>query len=448
MARARNNVREIVGTRVALFAQPAFLESYRDPVSVTLGPAAGTVRTGPADDRMYTVMPIGKHQPYGPSDDGGLSIPPWLGPQDTPAVPDADGHFDYLRPGDPGFMSAHAYGAARLTLDMLERYCGPIPWHFSAEYARLEILSIDNYDNASCGWGYLELGVNQQQRGRSYPFALNFDIIAHEMGHLAVFSMSGMPDPFSPAGEQRAFHEAMADLVALLAATQLQPVVDQVLQTTQGNLYINNELNRIGELSPSDQIRMASNSVSLFEFESGWADEHDLALPLVGAFFDILVEIYQRLLVDAGLLDPRILDLAENLERMQAFEHPVQDQHEAAFEAQPAAFYEAFYVARDHLGHLLAGVWKNVDARTLTYADVAVAAIMTERRLTGGRFEDTLRRSFEWRGIGVVSVGPMLPDLPARSHVSSSRTFVPGIDYRAGGRRAHRSGRARRRRIA
>ena len=430
MARARKSVEESIGTRVALFAQPSFLESYREPISVTLLPPAGSVEIGPADDRMYTVMPIGKHHSYGPLETGGFSIPPWLGPREAPAVPDDQGHFDYLRPGDPGFMAAHAYGGARLTLDMLERYCGRIPWHFSSVYPRLEVLSIDGYDNASCGWGYLELGVNRQDRGHSYPFALNFDIIAHEMGHLAVFSMSGMPNPSSPSGEPRAFHEAMADLVALLAGTHLPPVVDQVLHATKGNLYINNELNRIGELSPSDQIRMASNSVALFEFEHGWADEHDLALPLAGAFFDILVEIYQRLLIDAGLLPFEILDLADNMERMQAFEHPVQDAHEEAFDREPEAFYRAFYVARDHLGYLLAGVWRNVNAATLTFADVAHAAIATERRLTGGRFEDTLRRSFEWRGIGLIEVGPLLPELPTRSHISSARTFVPNIAYR------------------
>jgi hypothetical protein len=48
-----------------------------------------------------------------------------------------------------------------------------------------------------------------------------------------------------------------------------------------------------------------------------------------------------------------------------------------------------------------------------------------ERQRTGGRFARTLADSFAWRGIGRIAVGPQLRPVPARSHLDTSRSFVP-----------------------
>ena len=270
---------------------------------------------------------------------------------------------------------------------------------------------------------------NEERRGKAHPFALNFDVIAHEIGHLVVFSLVGLPSPANFSGEYRAFHESMADLVAFVAGARLPPVAVSVLQATRGNLYVGNELNRIVELSPQDQIRNVANSVSLYEFAEGWSDEHDLSLPLTGAFFDIFVEVYQRLLVDAGLVPAWVLELADNPERMQAFEHPVQDAHDAAFAADPEAMLMLFDQAVDWLGNLLARLWPLLDADGLTFAGVADAALAAEQRLTGGLYAGTIVESFRWRGIGIVTAGPMVSPWPVRSHVSSARSLMPGCTH-------------------
>src|SRR4051794_4600052 len=119
------------GTRVRLFPQPFFLDGYVDPVTVELALPAGSVRAGPADDRMYAVCPIDKPMPYGAHPDRrGRTIwllPPWRGSARPPAIPDRLGHFDSLTPDDPAFLAAHAWGCARFVLEVWERYCGPIP---------------------------------------------------------------------------------------------------------------------------------------------------------------------------------------------------------------------------------------------------------------------------------------------------------------------------------
>ena len=71
-------------------------------------------------------------------------------------MPGADGHFDHLRPGDPGFEAAHLFGAVRFTLDVWEGYLGhPIAWHFTDHFDRLELSMVEDWANAHMGYGYI-----------------------------------------------------------------------------------------------------------------------------------------------------------------------------------------------------------------------------------------------------------------------------------------------------
>src|SRR5690606_7629230 len=118
------------------------------------------------------------------------------------------------------------------------------------------------------------------------------------------------PDPGAAGGEYFGFHEAAADMTAMLASLHFDAVVRDVLDETRGNLYAFNELNRFAELSTTSQIRLASNSVKLSDFSAGWTDEHALSQPLAGALFDILVDIFQENLVERGVIPRRIAEWA------------------------------------------------------------------------------------------------------------------------------------------
>lgn len=415
------------GTRFRLFPQHPSLRSSEEPETIRVSSPPGTIGPGPSDERMYTILPVGK-PPYG-TDLGPYEtpdFPPWTGPMLPPALPGRDGHFDHLAPGTPQFEAAHLFGSVCFTLDIWEDYFGrPIPWHFAERYDRLELAPLPGFDNAQAGYGYIEMGEHILPEGRAVSFSLNFDIIAHELGHLILYQEIGQPTKATAGGEYYGFHESAADLVGLLAAAHFESVINPLLENTRGNLYVFNRLNRIGEVSDNDQVRLASNGIRLAEFQHGWDEEHDLSLPLTGAMFDILVDIFHELLLEEGLISAGVEDLADQVERVPEFENLIQSLFDRAYARNPPGFRRALLDARDTLGTYLAATWQRLSPHGLSYADVAAAMIMVDHHQSGGRYRRLISRNFELRDIGSVDVGPRLVPPDESSHAFSSRTLAP-----------------------
>ena len=295
-----------MGTRFRLFVQPPFEDARSSPEIVTVSSPLGSVATGPSDDRMHVIEPIGKALPYGlshaPLGTPFIYLPPWTGSILEPAVPDERGNFDHYQPSTPGFEAAHVFGCVRFTLDVWERYLGqPLEWHFRDYYDRLEISILPTWNNAQCGFGYLEVG-SHFENGRILPFSLDFDVVAHEVGHAIIYGVLGVPDAGTEYPEYLGFHEAFSDCVSLIAAMHFPSVIDNVLDETRGNLHLANRLSRFSEFSPHRQIRSANNKRTMAEFVHGWRDEHELSQPLTGAMFDILVDIFHESLIVRGLI--------------------------------------------------------------------------------------------------------------------------------------------------
>ena len=141
-----------------------------------------------------------------------------------------------------------------------------------------------------------------ESEGKYSPFFLNFDIIAHEVGHAIVYSEIGMPSEHDEEPEYFGFQESMADVIALLASLHFDSVITTLLNNTSGNLYTYNKLSRFAEMSDNNQIRLAANNRVMSEFVDGWDDEHILAQPLTGAMFDILVDLFHEHLLELGLI--------------------------------------------------------------------------------------------------------------------------------------------------
>lgn len=422
------------GTRFKLFPQPPFLEPFAEPETVWLSPPPGAVGPGPSDDRMYVIDPVDKTRPYGINFGAFgtpfLELPPWQGSIYRPPEPDAAGHFDYLDPGTAEFEAAHAYGVVRFVLDVWERYFErPIEWHFRESYDRLEVVLHRKLDNALAGYGFMEVGGLKNEAGDYYPFSLNFDVLAHEVGHLITYGQLGLPSVEAPGGEYFGFHEAAADLVAVISVLHFESVVDQLFATTRGNLYVLNRLNRIAELSETTQIRLASNAVRLSDFATGWTDEHDLSLPLTGAVFDILVDIFHESLLDRGLISPEVEDLADQIERRPEYEGLMQSLFDGAYAKNPPGFKDALLEARDRMGIYLTRAWTRLAPNALSYDDVAGALLDVDRELTGGRNQSLVSRNFGLRDIGYVRVGPRLAPPSARSHALSARTLLPEVQH-------------------
>jgi hypothetical protein len=403
MPRVHDHVIRQSGTRVRLFSQSHFLDGFEEPEVVWLSPPAGSVGPGPSDDRMYVVDPIDKPGPY-----EFPYLPPFRGPAHPPVLPDAEGHFDYLDVDSRAFVVTHMYGGIRRTLDIWEGYFGRrIDWQFQRVFERLELVPLLDWDNAHSGFGFIEAGFGPSQAGEDQLFSLNFDVLAHELGHSIVFAEVGH-DEATLTDEYLGFQEAMGDVMALVSALHFDSVLDRTLASSKGNLYALNETNRIGELSNVAQVRTASNARKLSEFEHGWSSPHELAQPLLGAIFDSLVDVYQDRLLQTGLIDLELRQLSEAVPYGELDEGIVQERFAEAYSNRHDAFKDALIDARDHIGDCLVFLLTSTSPHFVRYATIGDICVAADRHVSGGRYAENFRENLLWREIGLATVGPRI----------------------------------------
>jgi hypothetical protein len=415
-----------VGTRFQLFAQFPTIAPYVKPETVWVSSQAGSLRPGPQDGRMQVIDAIDK-RPYDE-----LFGPPWTGPSHSPADSDPAGHFDHHPSDSRSFAAAHMFGAVRRVLDIWEDYVGgPInPSSMLETPGRLlELIPlVDLERNAQTGIGFIEMGYVSAHDRQRRSLCLNMDVIAHEVGHRIVFDRVGIPFDGTVTAEFRGFAESASDLVALITAMHFDTVIDNVLQTSSGNLYVLNELNRFAELSDSDQIRIASNSKRMsdvVDVATPWnqltqPEIHELGEPLTGALFDIFVEIFHESLADSGAIPRDLAEYAWRAPNLPANYEQIQHRFDAAYERRRQAFRAALLTARDELGRRLALTWAQLSEHLLTYRDVAAAFLGADRSLSGGRHQQAIADSFAWRGIGMQRpLGPTPAAAPSRSWLTA-----------------------------
>ena len=66
-----------------------------------------------------------------------------------------------------------------------------------------------------------------------------------------------------PPHEYFAYHEAVADFIALIGLLHFDTALDLLLRRTRGNLLVPNELDRFAELSDEKQVRLFNHSLKL-----------------------------------------------------------------------------------------------------------------------------------------------------------------------------------------
>ncbi len=383
------------GTRFRIFPQPHFLEGFEEPETIWVSVPPDRIGSGPADDRMYVIDAIDKN-PYGYP-----YLPPHMGDKNPPVEADLkSGHFDHLDVESREFKSAQMYATVRRVLDIWEDYFGRrIQWHFALHYDRMELIPLIEWDNAHSGYGFLEFGYGRTSWGGmdlSRPYCLNFDVLAHELGHSIVFAEVGAPNNSSNTPEYGGFHEAAGDLVAIVSALHSELVVGQLLNHSRGNLFTVNELNRVGDLSKSREIRRAFNwdrmsTVSL--------EPHDLSRPLTGAIFDIFVEVFQKNLVSKTLISQELADLSYHGPDETIDDEAIQAQFDAAYEGQQEGFKTSLLEARDYLGGLLAIAFDRISPHYLSYVDVGLELLAIDSEVMQSEHQDTIRDCFAWREI-------------------------------------------------
>jgi len=321
------------------------------------------------------------------------------------AKPDSAGHFHEIDPKKPEFEAAHSFAAMRMVLDVWERYSGePVRWFFRDDYRQLEVIPYVEWANGQAGYGFIELGYGLGDNNKKEHFSLNFDVLAHEMGHIILASEIGIPfdaDPTQYAG----FQEAASDIISLLSVLHFEHFRKHLLEKTHGNLYIGNELNNLAELSPTEQIRTACHPVKMSDIDYAWTPAkyltqkqlHKLGQPFTAAIFDILVEVFHETLVEKKLISRALDDLsAANLTQKETLKQ-IENEFDSAYAAAPDGFMDALEVARDIIGERLVKSWRRLDVDSLTLWNAAASLMTVDRQLSGGKYQDIIRDCLRWR---------------------------------------------------
>ncbi|MBY5415869.1 hypothetical protein ELG72_27450 (plasmid) [Rhizobium leguminosarum] len=382
-----------VGVRFLVFPQPAFIPGYEKPEVVWIGASAGLILAGPSDSRMYVASPVEPKSPY-----AAPYIPPYSGLLQPPVEPGADGHFDHIGPGSPAFLSTHCFACAHRVLDICESYVGrSIPWFFEPTLERLEIVPrIPDWENAQSGFGFLELGESEPGNSAS-SFALNFDAVAHEMGHLILLSELGILEGDGRDSDFFSYHEAIADFISLLGLLQFDTVLDRLLRRTSGNLLLHNELDKFSELSDEKQLRSFNNSLRIGDVGG---DVHDQSKPFAAGLFDCLIEVFQSLQFERGTsnIDPRkFSDLRRQM--VPALIEEGLRAPKASYELKHFATKAALQEARDVVGEAVVRSWRYLEPDSLTFEAAALAFLEAASRGRGVAYIDQLEDCMRWRGI-------------------------------------------------
>ncbi|GAA0582578.1 hypothetical protein HPO96_08680 [Kribbella sandramycini] len=236
MSAADQNLLHHDTVAMTVFAQdPIVLTAGKLPLFAQLAVPAERLQRGPRGHRFHVVdVGVGTNAAAAPVvlNDGD----PWTYRDRW----DAD-----HRPADPAllvedadFRAQNLFAVAAHTLALFERHLGrPIPWQsrypqlYLVPRARIEANAFYSREHNAVLFGWLPATGDQP----SLYTALSYDVIAHEVSHAILdglrprYTEPGLPD-------QLAFHEALADIVALLSVFSLKDVAKRLLDNGNGKI--------------------------------------------------------------------------------------------------------------------------------------------------------------------------------------------------------------------
>jgi hypothetical protein len=308
-----------------------------------------------------------------------------------PAQPDDEGHYMYW-PGTSEFDQVNAFYYTTFTLRMYERYAQRgLPWSFPSPR-----LAIDPHRGDGANAFYSEqdrlLGFNSFQGNGTFVYAAqSADVVTHETGHAV---LDGLRDLFNESFGlgANAFHESFGDMTAVLVALHDDSLIQRLLDWTKGDLRMSSFLSTLAEQmtitlrQEADRakhiqrhtiyLRNTLNTFRVRPFDELPADTnnpegelsreaHNYSRLFSGAFYDILVGIYERIKAE----DPHT----------------------------PARV--AIHRARDIAGYMLVCAVELGPVGECDFADMAKAFMAANAVLEKGKHEDILVQVFTARGI-------------------------------------------------
>ncbi|MDT8304420.1 MAG: hypothetical protein RRC07_00680 [Anaerolineae bacterium] len=195
------------------------------------------------------------------------------------------------------FHQVNMWAVAQSVLDLYEapQALGrPIPWAFGGN--RLILVPHAGYDENA----YYDRNSKSLQfyyfgaAGAPTYTCLSHDIIAHEMGHAVLDGIRPFYYHYTSL-QTAAFHEAIADLTAIIIAILNNPLRRSVGAAGHGALDRDNAIALLAEefgaeVMRSSSLRNANNTFTMDDFAVD-TSPHDLSQVLTGAMFEILAGI-------------------------------------------------------------------------------------------------------------------------------------------------------------
>lgn len=221
---SRNLLRHESVLMTVLAQDPAVLDGDR-PLVAQIPVPADRLQRGPRNHRFHVVdVSVGTNLAREPAvlhtEDPWTYMDRWIKPASTAELV-----------ADREFRAQNVFAVASHTLAMFERHLGrPIPWQpgwphlYLLPEAKLE--GNAQYSRAHSGilFGWLPAVADLP----AVYTSLSYDVIAHEVSHAV---LDGLRPRYIEPGlpYQRAFHEALADLVALFSVFDLKGVAEHLL---------------------------------------------------------------------------------------------------------------------------------------------------------------------------------------------------------------------------
>lgn len=286
---------------------PAPAEAERRILRVSVRIPARTTRPGPRGPRFHVVDydPVSRQvaSPYDFSTgDGGV--------KDLFATAS-----DQELLSDRRFHAQNLYVIATRTLATFETALGRrIPWGFQSHQLYLVPHAFQEANAYYTDADQALLFGDYTPPGKTVFTCLSHDIIAHETTHAILdglrqrFDVPGLPD-------QPAFHEAFADIVALLSVFSMQGIVSRLISLREGGILLESDvtteqLHTLALVKMADELGDAvhgergsglRNSAKLEPTEAWkdptnaeWEEPHRRGEILVAAVMRALMEIWRR----------------------------------------------------------------------------------------------------------------------------------------------------------
>lgn len=300
------------------------------------------------------------------------------------AQPDPDNNYLYWV-GTPEFNQVNAFYYATLTLRMFEKFAHRrIPWAFQSPRLNIDphtgVGMNALYDEANRRLGFFTFTFEDEK----FNTAQSADVVVHETAHAVLDGLRDLYNESFGLGPL-AFHESFGDIAAVLVALQDDSLVWRLLDWTDGDLRVDNFVSMVAEhlvetiqnietLQELNErtvyLRNALNKFKAVPFDDLpyfpndpshdlGRESHNYSRLFTGAFYDILVGIYEH-----------IRHLADTNPRI------------------------AIHRARDIIGHLLVYAVEVGPVGELKFADMARAFLTADVILNDGRHTDIIGRVF------------------------------------------------------